>query len=424
MDTSTRRLLTVLLLAIVVAGVGSGTFLIGLYMGRATATPLAGTSQSATLPGADAPQTPSPTNALATPESPGGDIRQKLSVLQEAYDLIRSEYYGDIPDDTQLSYGAIRGMIQSLGDNYTSFIEPRIANIIREDATGSFEGIGALVRINEGKKLEIIKVFQNTPAEAKGVQAGDQVVAVDGKSIIGFGIYEAIALIRGPANSDVRLTIERPGAEGKPFDVTVTRAKIEIPLVEARMIGSDIAYVSLSSFDATASDQLRQEIEKLLAQNPKGLILDLRGNPGGFLDQAIGVADLFLDKGLVMIERHRDGSEQKFTSNTGELAEKIPMAVLVDSGSASASEIVAGAIQDRGRGKLMGELTFGKGSVQRVHTLSDGSELRVTIARWFTPNNRAIHGQGLQPDIVVERGKDAAKDPQLDRALEYLRTGK
>jgi carboxyl-terminal processing protease len=293
---------------------------------------------------------------------------------------------------------------------------------LREDASGSFQGIGALVRINEGQKVEIVKVFQDSPAESKGILAGDQIVAVDGKSIVGFGIYEAIGLIRGPAGTDVKLSIERPGEE-LPFDVTVTRAQIEIPLVESRMIGSDVAYVLLSGFDSQATEQLSANIQSLLDRNPKGLILDLRGNPGGFLDQAIGVADLFLDNGLVMIERERDGSEQTFRSDTGDLAETVPLVVLIDRGSASASEIVAGAVQDRQRGEVIGTLSFGKGSVQRVHELSDGSELRVTIARWFTPDDRAIHGQGIEPDIVVEPGEDTSTDPQLDRAVEFLRTG-
>lgn len=421
MDRGSRNLLYGLLLVIIIVGVGSGTFLVGLNVGRAGATTVPG---AATAP-LDVPSpvpatTASPAKTPST--TPTSSIFDQLKLFQEAYNLIQSEYYGDIPSDQELTYGAIRGMLQRLDDKNTSFIEPKIAAIIREDASGSFEGIGALVRVNDSQKVELVRVFQGSPAEHEGLKAGDQIVAVDDKSIVGFGIYEAIGLIRGPANTQVKLTIERPG-EAKPFDVTVTRARLEIPLVESRMIGSDVAYVSLTQFDGTATEQLSREIKSLLARNPKGLILDLRGDPGGFLDQAIGVADLFLKDGLVMIERERDGSEQKYNSDTGDLAEDIPLAVLVDAGSASASEIVAGAIQDRGRGKLIGTLTYGKGSVQRVHELSDGSELHVTIARWFTPNNRAIHGQGIQPDIVVDPGKDPGKDPQLDRAVEFLRTG-
>jgi len=419
MDQSARNLLYGLLIVIILVGVGSATFVIGLSIGRAESTaPIAAQpSREASTPAADSQATaaPSPT--------PDGDIRPELEILREAYDLIQSEYYGDVPDDTQLTYGAIRGMLQRLGDEHTGFLEPSIAKREREARSGTYHGIGVLVDLNDSQKLEVVRVFRGSPAEAGGIRAGDQIVSVDGRSIVGLSLDEMIALVRGPAGTGVNLSIERPGAD-EPFDVVVTRAQIEIPLVEARMIGSDIAYVSLTSFDARATDQLAREIGSLLARNPNGLIFDLRSDPGGFLDQAIDVSDLFLDEGLVMIERNRDGSEQRFDSDSGDLAETIPLVVLVDRGSASASEIVAGAIQDRERGVLIGTLTFGKGSVQNVHTLSDGSELRVTIARWFTPNDRAIHGEGLEPNIVVEAGDDPAQDLQLDRAVEYLRTGK
>jgi len=420
MDKGSRNLLYGLLIVIIVVGVGSGMFMVGLNVGRTAAIPTVAptTPPLPTTTAATAPPTPT-----ASTTSSNENILQKLGQFKQAYDLIQAEFYGDVPSDDELTYGAIRGMLQTLGDDYTSFIEPNIARIIREDASGSFEGIGALVRLNDAQKVEIVRVIQNSPAEAEELKAGDQIVAVDGKSIVGLGLYEAIGLIRGPAGSQVTLTIERPDTE-QPFEVLITRAKLENPLVESRMIGSDVAYVLLTGFDGTATDRLQREIDSLLVRNPKGLILDLRGNPGGFLDEAIGVADLFLGDGVVLFERQKDGNEETFRSDDGDLAETIPLVVLVDAGSASASEIVAGAVQDLGRGTLIGTKTFGKGSVQRVHALSDGSELRVTVARWFTPNDRAIHGEGIEPDIVIEAGADAATDPQLDRAVEFLRTGK
>jgi carboxyl-terminal processing protease len=213
--------------------------------------------------------------------------------------------------------------------------------------------------------------------------------------------------------------------EDKPFKVDITRAKITIELVESRMLDGNVAYVSLSEFGAaTTARQLQDAIQAVLDENPKGLIFDLRGNPGGFLDQAIDVADLFLPEGVVLYERTKDGDEQEFRSDDRGIAQEIPLVVLVNGGSASASEIVAGAIQDRGRGVLIGDKTFGKGSVQQINRLDDGSQLRVTIARWFTPDNRGIHGEGIPPDIEVERGDDPQVDPQLDRAVEYLLTGK
>jgi len=420
MERSARNLLYGLLLVIAVVAAGSTMYVVGLNAGRSQANSAA-TAVVSPTPVAPSPATAADTPAAA-PGSDNGNIDEEMAVFHEAYDLIQSEFFGEIPSDNDIVYGAIRGMLQRLDDRNTTFLEPSIAELDREARTGTYGGIGALVNLSESQALEIVRVFKGSPAEQEGMRAGDQVIAVDERSIVGLSLDEMVALVRGPAGSPVRLTVVRSGVE-EPFEVVVTRAQIEIPLVESRMIGSDIAYINLTQFDGTATQQLTQEIESLLARNPKGLILDLRGNPGGFLDEAISVADLFLDEGVVMYERTRDGTEDVYRSDSGDLAEDVPLVVLVDGGSASASEIVAGAVQDLGRGTLIGVLTFGKGSVQRIHTLSDNSELRVTVARWFTPNNRAIHGEGLAPDIVVEPGEDAAVDPQLDRAIEFLRTG-
>lgn len=359
-----------------------------------------------------------------TPASPPQTEEEAWQLFRDVWDIVREAYYGEIPDFQTIVYGAIRGSLQTLGDEYTSFIEPRIAAIINEDASGEFQGIGAYVRMRDDGKLEIAGIIPGTPAEEAGLRSGDRVLAVNGESIVGYSIYEAIALIRGPAGTPVTLLIERPGEE-KTFEVTIVRARIEIPLVEARMLKDGIAYIKLTDFSATASRQMREALADLLARNPKGLILDLRNNPGGWLDQALEVADLFLDRGVILIERTKEG-EEVFRSRDGGPAESIPLVVLINGGSASASEIVAGAIQDRGRGILIGEPTVGKGSVQRPYRLRDGSELRVTIAHWFTPNDRAISGQGLTPDIEVPWPEDAGpdEDPQLDRAVEYLLTGK
>lgn len=375
---------------------------------------------------ADAPRALHTAPMTAAPATPPRDLQEAFGVFWEAWKLVQQEYYGEIPSPQTVAYGAIRGALQTLGDPYTSFIEPKIARILEEDASGQFEGIGALVRMNRDNKLEIVRVFEGSPAQKTGLRAGDLVIEVNGQSIVGYSIYEAIALIRGPAGTSVTLTIERPG-QRDPIRVTVTRARITIPVVEARMLPEGIAYLRLFDFSAQATRQLRDQLRSLVAQNPRGLILDLRDNPGGFLDQAIQVADLFLDEGVAVYERMKDGEERVFRSKSGDPGEKIPMVVLVNAGSASASEIVAGALQDRGRALLIGERTFGKGSVQLSHTLSDGSELRVTIARWFTPKNRAIHGEGLNPDVEVkvEPGAEAGEaDLQLQRAVEILLQGR
>jgi len=375
--------------------------------------------------GAAAAPSPQPT-AVPTLEIPPA-AGQAFDLFWEAWDLIQQDYYGDLPTAEEMTFGAIRGATATLGDPYTAFVEPAAAEHRRQTEGGSYEGIGAMVSMEDGR-LVIVQPFKDNPAEKAGLLPGDIVLKVDGTPIENMSIYEAIDLILGPAGSDVALTILRDGEE--PFDVVITRARIEVPMVESEMREDGIAYVSLFSFDSTATDQLSAEIEELLAQNPKGLILDLRGNPGGYLHEALLTAGLFLPQDeVVMIERSKTEetalTPEEFGSE-GPLAPDIPLVVLVNAGSASASEIVAGALQDYGRAVLVGEKTFGKGSVQLIHELSDGAELRVTTARWFTPKDRAIHGVGLEPDISVEvtqEDMDAERDPQLERAVEYLLTG-
>ncbi len=363
--------------------------------------------------------------APKTPEATDVPIDEYASLdpelLEEVLTLVERDFYGEIPDKQTLTHGAIRGLLMTLDDPYTSFVEPNIADILREDATGEFQGIGATVTMREDGYLEIVRPLPEHPAEEAGLKAGDLILTVDGTDIVGMGLYEAIGLIRGPEGTEVELEVARPGEEDT-FFVTITRASIEMPIVESEILEDNIAYINLTEFDATARDRVENEFEELMRQNPDGLIFDLRNNPGGFLNQAIQVADLFLDEGLVAIERDSRGEEQRFYSYDGDAGEEIPLVVLINGGSASASEIVAGAIQDRNRAPLIGEETLGKGSVQLPHNLSDGSQLRVTIARWFTPNDNSIHEEGLTPDIEVSYSEEtpADEDPQIQRAIEYL----
>lgn len=420
MNNSSQKLLIGLIAVILAVAIGSGGFMLG-YAASSGATvsamPIERTSDAdvAAPRATDQPSGSTPTDRPA-------DEQAAFDIFWEAWRTLKAEYYGDdLPDEQNLAYNAIRGVIFGLEDQFTSFITPQAARLIEEDATGSFSGIGAYVQLNKQRVLQITRVFPDSPAEGAGLKAGDLIIEVNGESIVGGDLSEQVAKVRGPAGSTARLKIVR--GEEEPFEVEVTRKTITIELVEAKMIG-DIGYVLLTRFDSqTTARQLEEAISGLLAQNPTGLILDLRDNPGGFLDQAVDVADLFLKDGVVLYERRKDGSEVVFRSDSGQLAENVPLVVLVNGGSASASEIVAGAIQDEERGVLIGETTFGKGSVQQINRLSDGSQLRVTIARWFTPDNRAIHGNGLEPTIVVERGEDPAVDPQLDRAVEYLQKG-
>ncbi len=353
--------------------------------------------------------------------------RINTALLNDVLRRLREQWYGTLPSDDALTDGAIRGMVNALGDPYTQYIEPRFARILREDMSGQFEGIGAtLKQIENGGGVQIVRVFPNSPAERGGVLPGDIIEAVDGVSVRDLSTTEVAALIRGPRGTKVQLTLRRAN-EPRPVEITLVRSVIIIPLVEGRLVSNnEIAYVSLFDFSQQASRQLETELRKLLAHNPRGLILDLRDNPGGLLSQAVEVGDLFLDEGTFVIERDYRGRTRTTRTTKKGLAQDIPLVVLVNAGSASAAEIVAGAIQDRGRGVLIGERTFGKGSVQSPQTLSNGGQLRITIERWFTPNDRLIHEVGISPNYTVTRTLDdqkAGRDPQLEAAIAWLNTG-
>ncbi len=372
----------------------------------------------------EADVTDAPTETDESADAVAASEAFDYELLESVLDILDEQFYGEIPDGQALTHGAIRGMLLTLDDPYTSFIEPRISEILNEDASGEFEGIGAMVTMRQDGYLEIASLIPQQPAEKAGVEAGDIIIAVNGESIVGLGLYEAISYIRGPAGTEAELEILREGESDSIF-ITVIRARIEIPIIEVEVLEGDIAYLRLTEFDAVATERVEEALDELLAQDPQALIFDLRGNPGGFLSQAIGVADLFLDRGVVAIQRDSQGGERIFRSRGGDIAEAIPLVVLIDGGSASASEIVAGAIQDRDRGLLIGTKTLGKGSVQLPNDLEDGSQLRVTIARWFTPDEQELHDNGLTPAIEVEYPRDVPEDedPQLDRAIEYIRTG-
>ncbi|MCL4868589.1 MAG: S41 family peptidase [Anaerolineae bacterium] len=370
--------------------------------------------------------TPGPTQIPLLPGQ-SNFTAAEMQLLVEVWRLVQENFDGQIPNNQELVDAIIAAALDTLGDQFTVYLNAATAQRSREAFEGSYEGIGAYVRQNDEGYFVITRPIAGQPAALAGLRPGDIVLAADGVSLIGLTIDQSISLVRGPNNTAVTLTILREGV-AEPFEVTIVRQRIVIPIVEfsPQLLEGDIAYVRLTSFNAQAYTQLNNALETLLAQNPRGLILDLRDNPGGFLNQSIAVADLFLPQGVVLYERNIRGLQEVFESRSGDIAEQIPLVVLVNPGSASASEIVAGAIQDRGRGIIIGETSFGKGSVQSVYTLSDGSELRVTIARWYTPNNQTIDGAGITPDIEetpspLEFG--GPDDNQLQRAIQYLLTG-
>ena len=368
------------------------------------------------------------TGSISGTPAPTGGAQLDQRLINETLSQLKANWYGELPTSDALTNGAIRGMVSSLGDDFTSYVEPKYAKLLEEDSSGSFEGIGASLRSISGQGIQIVRVFAGFPADKAGVQSGDVIEAVNGTKVSTLSATEVAALIRGPGGSPVTLRLRRAESP-KPFEITVTRAKIVIPLVTSKTIGSGpnmVGYVSLYDFSANARQQLEPKIKELLAQNPKGLVFDLRDNPGGLLSQAVEVGDLFLREGDFIIERDQAGNVKRLRTTNNGIAQTVPLVILVNGGSASASEIVAGAVQDYGRGAILGETTFGKGSVQLPKTLSNGAQLRITIERWFTPKDRAIHGVGIVPDISIARTNEdirANRDPQLDAAVAFLITG-
>ena len=378
------------------------------------------------MPSASETVVPDDGNDETEEDSPAASVEElDLSTFYEVWGLVEDEFDGELPENSDLLYGAIGGSINALDDPFTRFIRPEIAERLRDDMDGSVSGIGAIVRPTEDGAVEIVRPIDNQPADLAGLRAGDLIVAVDGDSVEGKTFDEVLLAIRGPEGTVVDLTVFREG-EHDLLEFSIERAEFEVPIVESELLeeGSQtLAYVKLNSFMHSAEEDVSNALTDLLAQNPAGIIFDLRDNGGGFLDQAVAVSDLFLPEGVVLYERSTKGElNETFYSDDGDLAEELPLVVLVNAGSASASEIFAGAVQDNERGAIIGEQTFGKGSVQHVHTLSDGSELRVTIARWYTPNERSISEEGVTPDIEVETPDDLGgeDDLQLRSAIDYI----
>ncbi len=357
------------------------------------------------------------------------DRDPSFRLFDEAMGLLYQDYFGALPDDPDANYEAIRGVLNLIEDPNTSFLTPDEASFFRTSMEGTFEGIGARVGWDEEVlAVIIVEPFENQPAWKAGIRRNDLIVAIDGESTEGMDLTEAVGKIRGPKGTEVTLTLRREG-ETDEFDVVVVRDRIETPVIRTDMVGAnqDIGYVALTTFSNNSGRLVRQAVDDVLDRNPRALIFDLRGNSGGLLNEAINVTSVFLEDEDVLIERFSDGTQEIYsTRDSAAVDPNLPIVVLVNQGSASASEIVAGALQDAGRGILIGTTTFGKGSVQLPHTLSDGSIMRITIARWFTPADRSIDGTGLDPDIVVEitdEQFEAEQDPQLDRAVEFLETG-
>jgi carboxyl-terminal processing protease len=351
-------------------------------------------------------------------------LSDSLKLFQEAWDVVKEDFYGPLPVNNQRVYGAVRGLLSTLDDPYTVFIEPIPRQFEQDDLRGSYGGVGMSLVRNDAGEI-VLSPFRDSPSARAGILEGDVLLAVDDLTITSeMDISLDIAAhIRGEIGSDVSLTIKR-GTETLAF--VVTREVIEIPSVTWRVLEQDptLGYIHISSFTDRTAGELKEGLNELSSGNVQGLILDLRNNGGGLLQAAIDVADQFFDDGTILYENRRGQDERSYEATTGGLALDIPTVLLVNHGTASASEIVAGAIQDRDRGVLIGETTFGKGSVQLIFDLNDGSSLHVTAARWYTPDRHQLDGIGITPDVIIETDPNSKVDVQLERAIMFLQTGK
>lgn len=355
------------------------------------------------------------------------DTTQDFALFWEGWDLVEAHFLGDLPTSKELAYGALRGALQLLDDPYTIFIEPVAREQEKEVLQGTFGGVGAaLSRPEEGGPI-ILEPIPGNPAELAGIQFGDQLVAVDGVTITAEMTVQAVAdIIRGEKGTKVLLTVLHSG-DTEPEEIEIERGDILIPSVSYRLLTEDetIGYIQLTRFSGESSNEVAGAISDLLEQDAQKLVLDMRGNGGGLLDAAVDVADHFLDEGPVMYQQERGQDERVYNASSETLAGDVPLVILIDGGTASAAEIVAGALRDRDRAVLVGSGgSFGKGSVQLVFDLSDGSSVHITSSRWFTPERQALDKQGIQPDILVtvtQEDIDNGRDAILNEAIQYLR---
>ncbi len=412
MTKTLQVILFVLIGFALLAGGFSGGFLTGHFLQVGNL----GQVSSVSLP-PSAP-TVSPQAQTATPQ----DLQTLFKPFWEAWQIIHQQYVDQPVDDTKLMEGAIRGMMESLGDPHSTYMDPQTYKDATSQLAGSYEGIGATVDTT-GQFLTIISTFPGSPAEKVGLESGDQIIAVNNKDMTGLNPELVRQQVIGPAGTTVHLTVARKGAPA-PLQFDVTRAKIVMPSATGKMLPNGIAYVQINTFGENTTKELTDTLKTLLPQHPKGLILDLRDNGGGYLQTAVEVVSQFLDKGTVLYEQYGDGSKKEYSVIPGGMATKIPMVVLINEGTASASEITAGALQDYGRAKLVGVVSYGKGSVQNWVPISNNQgAIRVTIARWLTPKLRQIDKKGLTPDVYVQRtaaDRQANRDPQLDAAVQTL----
>ena len=386
------------LIAILALAVAIGSF--GLQLGRG---------------GQDTESSLTPANATALLDG----APEEFNKLFEVWATLKLNHLnGESLDPDILSEGAIRGMLEALNDPYASYLSPQLRAMEAQDFKGFFEGIGAEVTVNDGQ-ITVVAPLPDTPADGAGVLPGDIILEIDGESTEGITLLEAVSKIRGPRGEPVELVVLHKTG-GEPVHLTIIRDVVKVTSVKLRMLVGRIAHLRITSFSETTHQEVATALEKVKDFDARGIILDVRNNPGGLLSAVVVVTSHFIDDGLVLYEVGGQGKRRDWPVRSGGLATDIPLVLLMNEFSASGSEVLAGALMDNQRATVIGVNTFGKGSVNTLRQLSDGSGLYFTIARWYTPNGTLIEGEGLEPDIVVTQPEDGTEDLQLDKAIEVL----
>lgn len=361
-----------------------------------------------------------PSGALTMPITPARPAKATptLDLVQEVINLIQHAYFNEVSSD-KLVIGAVRGVLKSLNDPYSHYFSPDDFNFFQEETSGRFFGVGIELGMKDSR-LVVVSTIEGTPAFKIGIKTDDIIIKIDDQSTEGMSTHKAVTLIRGDKGTPVVLTIERQGVD-KPLVFKMIREEIKLPNVKAKMLDGKFGYVRLHSFTEGCGSEIKQAVYDLKSQGAKGIIFDLRNNPGGLLSESVRVSSVFIESGVIVSIKQRSGKTQEQKA-TGGADEDIPLVLLVNKGSASASEIVAGAIKDYGRGALVGEKTFGKGSLQTMMQLSNGGGMVLTTAVYMTPKGTVIHKKGIKPDILVKTPKEITegKDTQLDKAKEII----
>jgi len=409
-DQNNKRLFKKYLLFFFVCALMAGSFFIGFKKGQGQSL-----SDERNVP---------LTQAIIENKLPSKDSGIDFALFWNVWDLLKQKHINKNNLNAQdMVYGAISGMLKATGDPYSSFFNPQESKAFSQDIEGSFEGIGAELGIKDNL-LTVVAPLEGSPAQKSGIRAGDKILKVDDKVVADYSIDQAVELIRGKKGTQVKLTILHSGDQ-EAMEISITRDKIEVKSVKVEFKDGDIAHVKISKFSENTDKEFNEAVNQVLSNGSRGIVLDLRNDPGGLLEKAVNVASRMMPKGkVVVIEEDSQGKKENLRTSGNDKLSSIPTVILINEGSASASEILAGALKDNRGLALIGKKTFGKGSVQELIDLSGGSSVKITIAKWLTPNGDYIMEKGINPDIEVDLTTDDfenERDPQLDKAIEVLK---